>query len=1270
MKKPFFRILFALATVFLLGGISPGYGLDILMLKAGASHTTALRSDGTVWTWGRNSNGQLGDGSGTNRNIPTRVAMLREIVSIAVGDYHTLAIKADGTLWAWGWNGYGQLGDGTTIDKPTPVRIMDPANPTQPFGWNHGGVIEAAASYRHTLARMVDGTVWAWGYNFSGQLGDDTFERKITPVQVKTASGFLTDVMALSASDTYQGYGHSMALKADKTVWTWGTHDYSAIGRPISGTGATRQQVAAPVPGLSNVASIATGLTFCLARTEGGAVYGWGRNLNGQLGDGTTTTRETPTLVPGLSTVAAIAANNSHSVAVKQDQSIWAWGYNNGGVHCDGTTADRLSPVRMRDPADGSGFLGGADEPVSGWDHNLVLKQDGSIWGCGWNYYGQLGTGAFSGGSEAISAPLQTKFPLPSLVYVYGLNFISPGEEGTFLIEYENVFDFTLENAVVVFDLPAAFTYISSTNGAIYRSDDKNQVFWKLGNLSPGAKGQLFVKLNVPWGLPLHSKVDLMVNMGAVNHPGNLNVNEYLNYGADPLLQQKALTSQEIAALRSQDQALNNLLNQALTLGFQFFNVGQRVTYTDGTTFVRLVLFDFSDFAPVFLYSSGGRAHIEKVQKDKYTLFDLNGGMTLNRNDGSVIPWGTWAESHSLSFFQCMVNCAVEGLPNYLLGKYIKVIEVAGDTLDCVSCARTRDPDVCAKCAGTLNEEGWGKLKEYVDAFKCVNDCYDDPDSHICTKDKKECDPNGLWRSISMTLFEEDVVYITRCNTTLGGIYGATIAIQCAIGEVCSNGNCVDSGAACAPPSCAKKEAEITTAGDPNIKSADLKGGVRPGERINYIIECENVGPGTAYGVFILDVLDPALDEATRDIKDGGSYLPNGRLLSWDVGTLAPYPGPGNKKTVSFSVQVKADAAVGTQITNRAEVYFPSSNEITPTNPIVHLVSTLAADPQSLVTTTGTVTPIALTGRGPGSLSYRVTSAPHYGTLTGSPPALTYRSMNEFIGQDRLVFVVSSGGAESSPATVTIQVNPNPADTQAPIVISTYPAGGAVNVPVPATPVAQNPNRYLPALTAVFSEALDPATVNTTTVKVNGVTGAVSYDELGKTIMFQPLSPLASSTTYTVQLTSGIRDRRGNALAPYSWQFSSGSPANIGVTLPPGAQELNFGNMTVNAVSPAKTVSVMSTGTLNLQVGTVSLTGTQGANFIILEDQCSGKTLVPNQNCAVRLAFQPLSLGQKNGTLAIPPKDPDLATANVTLKGQGIGSSLPPVLWLPLILRP
>ncbi len=156
-------------------GASPGYSLDIITLASGGDHTVALRVDGTVWTWGRNANGQLGDGSWTNKNVPTRVAMLRDIVSVAAAVIpHSLAVRADGTVWAWGWNANGQLGDGTTTDQPTPVQVKDPSDPSGFLT----DVIAVAAGERHSLALKANGTVWAWGYGANGQLGDGTWERE------------------------------------------------------------------------------------------------------------------------------------------------------------------------------------------------------------------------------------------------------------------------------------------------------------------------------------------------------------------------------------------------------------------------------------------------------------------------------------------------------------------------------------------------------------------------------------------------------------------------------------------------------------------------------------------------------------------------------------------------------------------------------------------------------------------------------------------------------------------------------------------------------------------------------------------------------------------------------------------------------------------------------------------------------------------------------------------------------------------------------------
>ena len=268
-------------------GASPGYCQDIIALASGGDHTVALRVDKTVWTWGRNANGQLGDGSWAAKDVPTRVAMLRDIVSVAAGGSYyfstgtSLAVRADGTVWAWGWNDKGQLGNGTTTDQPTPVQVKDPSDPTGFLA----GVIAVAAGERHSLALKANGTVWAWGYNGSGQLGDDQWTDKLTPVRVKDpldATGFLTGVKAIAA-----GALHSIALKNDKTVWTWGSQGYNQLGRP-SHTGFTPQNVAGQVAGMTNVKAIAGGWEHTAVLKEDGTVWAAGRNLEGQLGDGTT----------------------------------------------------------------------------------------------------------------------------------------------------------------------------------------------------------------------------------------------------------------------------------------------------------------------------------------------------------------------------------------------------------------------------------------------------------------------------------------------------------------------------------------------------------------------------------------------------------------------------------------------------------------------------------------------------------------------------------------------------------------------------------------------------------------------------------------------------------------------------------------------------------------------------------------------------------------------------------------------------------------------
>jgi len=197
-------------------------------LAAGGTHSLALRADGTVWAWGWNDQGQLGDGTDTDRHTPVRVRGLTDVVAVAAGRAHSLALRADGTVWAWGSNEDGELGDGTDTDRHTPVKVPGLSD-----------VVAVAARDWHSLALRADGTVWAWGNNRFGQLGDGTDTDRHTPVKVPG----LTDVVAVAA-----GEYHSLALRADGTVWAWGRNGYGQLGDGTTTHRHTPVKVQLPQP--------------------------------------------------------------------------------------------------------------------------------------------------------------------------------------------------------------------------------------------------------------------------------------------------------------------------------------------------------------------------------------------------------------------------------------------------------------------------------------------------------------------------------------------------------------------------------------------------------------------------------------------------------------------------------------------------------------------------------------------------------------------------------------------------------------------------------------------------------------------------------------------------------------------------------------------------------------------------------------------------------------------------------------------------------------
>ncbi|OGA01288.1 MAG: hypothetical protein A3H35_20000, partial [Betaproteobacteria bacterium RIFCSPLOWO2_02_FULL_62_17] len=338
-----------------LGGIvqvaSGGYDSSYSLFP----YSLALRAGGTVLAWGYNGAGQLGDGTTASRVNPIQVPGLTNVVSIAAA-VHSLALKSDGTVWAWGANTAGKLGDGTTTERHAPVQLLGPGG----VGFL-SGVVAIAAGGVGSLALKSDGTVWAWGSNVYGGLGDGTTTNRTTPVQVLGPGGvgFLSGVVAIVAGNV-----HSLALKSDGTVWAWGNNSDGRLGDGTTTNRTTPVQVLGPggVGFLSGVAGIAAGNSHSLVLKSDGTVWAWGSNSNRNLGDGTTANRSIPVQAQGLSNVIAVSAGFNSSVALASDGALRAWGYSSYGLGTGTSAADTVPPL-VRVAYGGENFSLGLADP-------------------------------------------------------------------------------------------------------------------------------------------------------------------------------------------------------------------------------------------------------------------------------------------------------------------------------------------------------------------------------------------------------------------------------------------------------------------------------------------------------------------------------------------------------------------------------------------------------------------------------------------------------------------------------------------------------------------------------------------------------------------------------------------------------------------------------------------------------------------------------------------------------------------------------------------
>jgi alpha-tubulin suppressor-like RCC1 family protein len=342
----------------------------------GRSHTVARRADGSLWAWGGNIHGQVGNGYNSVQSSPVAVAAGRW-AAVRAGGGHALALAGDGSLWVWGYNALGSLGNGSVSDQWTPLALPG------------GGVWSALApGDLHTLALRADGSLWAWGYNLGGQLGVATAGTCLNPASGTQEACSQTPMQVAPGSlwkAAAGGGAHSVGIQADGSLWAWGGN---AMGQ-INGGGAN--QGAPQRLGTSTAwAAVSAGGAHTLALQTDGSLWTWGGNPAGQLGYPTTATcggspcNPVPKQVAPGTTWRAAAAGGNFSAAILSDGTLWTWGRGVLGEVGDGGAANRPSPVRVGTRADWIAV-------AAGFAHGLAVRADGSLWAWGWNRDNQLG---------------------------------------------------------------------------------------------------------------------------------------------------------------------------------------------------------------------------------------------------------------------------------------------------------------------------------------------------------------------------------------------------------------------------------------------------------------------------------------------------------------------------------------------------------------------------------------------------------------------------------------------------------------------------------------------------------------------------------------------------------------------------------------------------------------------------------------------------------------------------------------------------------------
>ncbi|MFY7728675.1 MAG: RCC1-like domain-containing protein, partial [Flavobacterium sp.] len=339
-------------------------------IACGSSHTIVLMTDGTIYGAGFNTSGQLGDGTTTSKRILTEMINTtgKTPSRIACGSSHTIVLMTDGTIYGTGLNGSGQLGDGTNTNKSNLTLMTNSTGKTP---------LRIACGSSYTIVLMTDGTIYGTGSNSSGQLGDGTTTNKNILTLMNNSTGKTPSQIACGSS-------HTIVLMTDGTIYGTGNNGSGQLGvlsmlnnLPTLPTGKTPSR-------------IACGGSHTIVLMTDGTIYGTGSNGSGQLGDETTTSKSILTLMINTTgkTPSQIACGDNHTIVLMTDGTIYGTGNNNSGQLGDGTTTNKNTLTLMYN------FTGKTPSQIAcGSSHTIVLMTDGTIYGTGNNFAGQLGNG-------------------------------------------------------------------------------------------------------------------------------------------------------------------------------------------------------------------------------------------------------------------------------------------------------------------------------------------------------------------------------------------------------------------------------------------------------------------------------------------------------------------------------------------------------------------------------------------------------------------------------------------------------------------------------------------------------------------------------------------------------------------------------------------------------------------------------------------------------------------------------------------------------------